>query len=121
MALFDLVEAGEKAETAVPVNPGKKPPSSGVEWLREEMDGYLEQMKQFHHMPVDEVFRLLSGWTARATELRIQLNRSDNQRASSFRTKEIEPFLEECERQFKFHSRIQATHELDLKMVRGQT
>lgn len=117
MAVFDLVE--ESTPKGV-VEISRRPQMSGIEALREEMDGYLEEMGGFHYMTPDEVFRLLSAWTARATELRIQLNRSDNQRANSFRTKEIEPFLEECERQFKFHSRIQATHEMDLKMVRGQ-
>lgn len=107
---------------SVPQTPAKKNQPSAVEKLRQELDTYLEQMQQFPTMMPDEIFRLLSGWTARATELRIQLNRSDNGRSNAFRTKEIDPFLEECERQFKFHSRIQASQEMEMRLVpRGQT
>lgn len=120
MVVLELAEADVTTRAATPKKEGRK--LSAVERLREELDGYLEQMQTFPNLMPEEVFRLLSAWTARGTELRIQLNRSDNQRSSSFRTKEIEPFLDECDRQFKFHSRIQASQEMDLKLVpRGQT
>lgn len=122
MASFELVEQGQsesvdRVEELVPVNRNL----SGVERLRAEIDGYLERMQELSDTSPEEVFRLLSGWTARGTELKIQLNRTDNQKSRSFRNGEIEPFLEECDRQFKFHSRIQASQEMDMKLVpRGQ-
>ncbi len=92
-----------------------------IDQLEDEVDHYLEKMQEFCDMQPDEVFLLLSAYTARATEIKIQLNRSDKARATSFRNRQIEPFLEECERQFKYHSRIQTTRELDFRISGGQT
>lgn len=98
-----------------------RPAQGGIEALREEFDSYMEEMREFHNMLPDEVFRLLSAWSARASELLVQLGRSDRQKFTAFKNREIMPFIEECDRQFKIHSRLQATYEMDLKMTRGQT
>lgn len=92
------------------------PSSSWQDKIEEEMDSYLEKMKSFCNMPSNEVLQLLSGFSARATELKIQLNRSEKAASKRFVEKQIDVFISECDRQFKVHSRIQAVQEFEAKM-----
>lgn len=101
-----------------------KPSSSNLstyEALREELDKYLERLQEFRSLELDEIFLILSSLTARATEIKIQLSRTDTSKSAGFRNKEIEPFLVECDRQFKYYSRMQTTRELDFKISGGAT
>lgn len=123
MTVIELEESGGRrsAPTGPNVPMQRKPASSDwIENLRSEIDSYMEQMQTFPGLPSDEIFLMLSAWTARATELRIQLSRSDTQKARSFNSKEIDPFLDECERQFRFHSRVQSYREQEFKLSGGQ-
>ena len=85
-----------------------------------ELDQYYAEMQDLCVMDPVEVFMKLSAFSARVSEMRSQLVRVDSRRSSSFRTKEVEPFLDECDRQFKIHSRIQAFREMELKMMGTQ-
>lgn len=93
------------------------------DWItnyQSELDAYFGVMTQFNMMDPAEVMMKLSSFSARASEMRAQLIRVDSRRSTAFRTREVDPFLEECDRQFKIHSRLQSFRELDWKMAGGQ-
>lgn len=83
---------------------------------QQELDEYFTEMKELHGYEPDQVFMRLAGWSARASEIRSQLVRAEGRRAQAFRTREIEPFLDEIDRQFRLHSRVQSVREWDLKL-----
>lgn len=89
--------------------------------IREELDSYLVALKQLNTMPPDEVFVTISGITARLAEIRVNLVRTDARRMTALRTKEVDPILEECDRQFRLHSRIQAVRQLEMDQTRHIT
>lgn len=89
--------------------------------IRDEIDGYLCTLKQLGSMPPDEVMLQLSGITARLTEIRTHLFRSDSRRFTALRTREIDPLLVEADRQFRLHSRVQAVRAFEWEVSgRGQ-
>ena len=88
--------------------------------MQGELDAYYVLMKQFNLMDTAEVLQQLSSWSARASEMRTQLVRVESRKSNAFRTREVDPFLDECDRQFKIHSRLQSLRELDWKMASGQ-
>lgn len=116
MALFSLeAETGTDVPTATPVE------GVGlVDNWRHELDAYYGVMREFAQMDVTDVLMALSSFSARAAEMRSYLVRRDDRRANALRTKEIDPFLEEVERQFRIHSRLQAVRELEARLVGGQ-
>lgn len=88
--------------------------------ILDEIDSYYRRMKEFNDLEPTEVLQLLSSFSARASEIRSVLQRVDSKRSYAVRTKHIDPFIEECDRQFKVHSRIQSIRETDFKLARGQ-
>ena len=50
--------------------------------------------------------------------IRTKIVRTENKRYSSFRTKEIEPFITECQFQFKVYSRMHSVTSLEWEMVK---
>lgn len=88
---------------------------------RAEIDAFYREMRKFDSMDLHSVFMRLSAFSARAAEMRTQLARDDSRRAASMRTKEIEPFLNDLEFQFKVHSRAHSVQEMDFKMSGGAT
>lgn len=93
---------------------------SRVDNVLDELDAYYRSMKEFNDIEATEVLQALSSFSARASEIRSQLQRVDSKRSYALRTKHIDPFIEECDRQFKIHSRIQSIRETDYKLARGQ-
>lgn len=89
--------------------------------LQEEIDGYFQEMLRFVDMEPDEIFMRLSAFSARASFIRSQIMRTQNRALTAFRTGEIDPFLTECDRQFKIWSRVFAVTSLDWNLARGQT
>jgi hypothetical protein len=83
---------------------------------RDEIDHYYLSMQQFEQCETDEIFMSLAGFSARASEVRTRLQRMQTRAATAFRTQEIDPFLEEVDRQFKLWSRVQAVREMDFKL-----
>jgi hypothetical protein len=79
-----------------------------VQTIRAEIDGYFCRLRQLNSLPPDAVFATLSAITARMGEIRLMLVRSDSRRMTALRTREVDPTIEECDRQFRLHSRIQA-------------
>lgn len=98
-------------------------PNRGVHWsqaLQEELDHYYVIMRTFKDgkRPPSEIFLCLSGWTARLSEVKGQLHRENTALASQLRIREVEPFIEECERQYKYHSRRFSGMEFNAKLDR---
>lgn len=109
MTAFELKQDGAEA--------------SGNDWLpklRKEIDSYYGEMKGFPNEFPDDIFLKLSSWTARMSEIRGKLTRSSRPAANRMRIDEVDPFINECDRQFKFHSRRQAVQEMDFKLI-GKT
>lgn len=101
---------------------GEKPkPVGRAYWrdvLQEEIDRYYELMRSFEseNMHPNDIFMYLSAWTARMSEVKGQLWRSNSTETSQIRIREVEPFIQECERQFKYHSRRFSGMEFDAKL-----
>lgn len=112
MAEIELVDAS--VITAAPALN-----ANDISGWRDELDHYFLSMQQFAQCEVDEIFMTLAGFSARASEIRSRLVRMQTRVSQSFRTQEIDPFLEECDRQFKLWSRVQAVREMDFKLSYG--
>lgn len=96
------------------------PEQEWVTAIHQELDDYLVELRSMRSKDPVEVFMTLSSITARLTEIRVICVRSESRRLTSLRTREIDPMIEECERQFRFHSRIQSTRQMDWDMAKGQ-
>ena len=79
-----------------------------IELWRKELLEYQMQMKNFRNMNIRQIFPILSAYSARASEIRMRVVRSPESRAQSFRTQEVDHFLESVQTQFKIWSRQQA-------------
>lgn len=84
--------------------------------IQVEVNDYLRRLKDLNASPPVEVFQTLSAISARVAEIRNRLVRTDNRRFTALRTKEIDPLIEEVDRQFKFHSRIQAVRDSEMRL-----
>lgn len=71
-------------------------------------------------MDPSDVFRNLAQFTARASEMRATIAEHETRQEAAFRIKVIDPFIEECDRQFKFHSRILSNEEMIAKLSGGR-
>lgn len=129
MAKTQLVSSLQNPPLGMPpagprLNPADVDPMVGVsiEQARQEIDDAFEDMKQFYEREPDEVIRLCSGHSARLSELRVRIQRVEDMRREwrNVRTREIEPALEELERQYVSASRLHSIRELDFRMAGGQ-
>lgn len=93
---------------------------TNVQVWREEIFGYYEVMKTFNDMDPSDVFRSLSAYSARASEIRAHIGEKESRTEAAFRIRVIDPFLEECDRQFKIHSRTLATDEMMARLAGGR-
>lgn len=105
-----------EAEMAVDGLPRK---SNSMEDWRLELASYLAEMQKFDGMDTTEVFLRLSAFSARAAEIRFSITGGESRRMHAFRTQGVDPFVEECDRQFKLHSRIQAIREMEFRISGG--
>lgn len=88
--------------------------------FQREVDEWYATMKTFAGMDPPEVLLNLSSWHARALEMRSNIMRSGSNRANGFRTKELDPFLEGCEFQFRVHSRLLTIRQHEWDLAKGQ-
>jgi cytosine/adenosine deaminase-related metal-dependent hydrolase len=73
-------------------------------------------------MEPDQVMRMSSAITARATELLVQLHRAEGKREwSRTRTMQVQPLLAELDRQFKIASRLLEVRRQDLQLETGRS
>lgn len=95
--------------------------ASVIAGARAALDQYYAKMRDFGETDISEILMALAAFSAYASELRGQLQRYDNRRLQSFRTKELDPFIEELDRQFKIWSRYQAVRDMEFRMSGGGT
>jgi hypothetical protein len=98
--------------------------SAEQQWVvevRAEIDDYMILLRKLRSLPPEQVFLELSGITARMAEIRMVCVRSESRRLAALRTREIDPLIEECDRQFRFHSRIQAVRSIEWDQTRNLT
>ena len=97
-----------------------EPARDRLDLWKAEIAGCYETMKRLVDMDPTEVFQSLSQFSARASEIRSQIGPVEGKREAAFRIRIIDPFIEECDRQFKIHSRIIAIHEMDARLAGGR-
>lgn len=89
--------------------------------VRGEIDDAFADMKTCHNQEPDIAMRLVQGHSARLSELRVRIQRIEDFKREwkAVRTREIEPALEELERQYTIASRLHSVRELDWKIESG--
>ena len=61
----------------------------------------------------------IASYAAYASEMRGRVVRSESRRMQAFRTRELDPFLDQCEFQFKVWSRYQSVRQMEYDLTRG--
>lgn len=121
MTVLELTaDANEPLATPVASAHRPEPVSAEVSVIRSlqgELDTYYAQMRAFQRDDVTEVFMALAAFTARASEVRGYLSRQSSKRIDSFRTRELDPFIDECDRQFRVWSRMQSVRQLEADLT----
>ena len=92
---------------------------SKVGGWRAEIDAFYETMQHFNNADMSEILGHLSSFSARMSAVRSQIVRSESRMMNNFRTKEIDPFLEECDRQYKIWSRQLTVLQNEWEMTKG--
>lgn len=112
------VPAGPRLNTA-DVDPTV---AASIDEVRGEIDDAFADMRDFYTKEPDEIIRMCSGHSARLSELRVRIQRVEDLRREwrNVRTREVEPALEELERQYVSASRLHSIRELDFRMSGGQ-
>lgn len=90
---------------------------SQLEEWRTELDTYHGEMAQFISCDPSEIFRKLAAYSARASYIRGQVMRVDNRALTTFRTKELDPFITTLDYQFKVWSRYQTTVQMEWEIA----
>lgn len=122
----EILELGPSTGTALKTVDPKRiavtpdPEKNLIDQFWDEIFQYYKVMKEFNEMDASEVFGSLSAFSARASEMRAYCNRSDSKRSQNLRLKAIDPFIEECDRQFKYHSRNLSTQEAEMRLSGGR-
>lgn len=113
---------GEVDTPAPEFSNGHRPDPAGdaVTVIQSEVDDYLGRLKSLNSLSAAEAFMTLSAISARLAEIRNRLIRVDNRRFTALRTKEIDPLIDEVDRQFKFHSRIAAVRQMEWDATTGR-
>lgn len=86
-----------------------------------ELDDIYANLPGFPGMEPDQVLLMCSGWLARLTGIRADLQRAGTTKANALRTKEIDPLIDALDQQFKIHSRLISMRELDFKITGPMT
>ena len=89
------------------------------EAFRKEFDEYFEIMTTFPGMDPSEILMTISAFSARASQIRMHIVRDEDKLLGLFRTREIDPFLQECDRQFKIWSRLVSIKQIEWDASRG--
>lgn len=115
MAEFTLTDDPFAAEIAM------EPARTGniVDDLRIELDAYYSEIHKFENYDLVTIFQRLAAISGRASEMRSVLTRNESRRGASFRTKEVEPFIDELDRQYRLWSRVQSVRDFEFKLSGG--
>lgn len=86
---------------------------------RPELVKYLKEMYDFKDNPdTTEILKKLSGFSARASLMRNVVIKSPLDEIVRFRLDEIDPFIQEVDRQFKIYSRIISSNQFELDLTK---
>ena len=93
-----------------------------VNSVQAEVDDAFEDMKTFHTREPDEIMRMASGHSARLSEIRVKIMRVEDMQPQwrQVRMRQVEPAIEELQRQYTIASRLFSVRELDWKMEAGE-
>jgi len=93
-----------------------------IDTVRVEVDDAFHDMKTFHNLEPDEIMRMCGGHSARLSEIRVRIQRIEDWKREwkNIRTREIEPAIEELDRQYTIASRLHSIRELDYKLETGE-
>lgn len=128
MAVTKLVRTGD-AQSAQPPRPMPMDITAwndviggSIQTVRGEIDDAFEDMRTFHNLEPDECMRLTGGHSARLSEIRVRIMRVEDwdREWRNIRLREVEPALEELERQWRNASRLLSARELDWRMESGE-
>lgn len=108
-----------QVQAAPGVDPANSDEASVISAARRELDGYYVEMRHFDGFDVTDIFQKIAAWSGRAAELRSHLVRQESRRAATFRTRELEPFLEQLDFQFRIYSRLQSVRQMEADLSRG--
>lgn len=93
---------------------------NSIEGIRKELDVFFDIMNGFVALDSSEIFEKLAGFTARASYIRSQIMRMpESKMMTNFRTKELDPFIDECDRQFKIWSRAFSVQSHEWEITKG--
>lgn len=96
------------------------PVNDAVLIIQSEINDYLTRLKELNSQPATEVFMTLSAISARLAEIRNRLVRTETRRFVALRTREVDPLIEEVDRQFKMHSRIASVRQMEWDATTGR-
>lgn len=93
-----------------------------IDTIRVEVDDAFSDMREFHRLEPDEIMRMCGGHSARLSEIRVRIQRIEDWKREwrNVRMREVEPAIEELERQYTIASRLHSIRELDYKMEAGE-
>lgn len=85
-----------------------------------EIDMMLRTVRDFWQWEPDQVMRAVAALSARCTELYVQLHRVEGKSREwrKVRTQQVNPLLEELERQYRLASRAVEVRRQDLELSR---
>lgn len=82
--------------------------------VRSEIDEYYTAMiEEFPRQNAADNMAALAAYTARMSYIRTISVRNPDKTMQNLRTKEVDPFITECDRQFKVWSRIVSVSEIE--------
>jgi len=90
------------------------------EHIEDELDLMLQTIRGFWNSEPDQVMREVSAMSARLTELWVHLHRieSRDRTYKQIRTMQVNPMLEELDRQFRLASRTVEIRRQDLELMK---
>lgn len=83
---------------------------------RDEILAYLKNMSELSEHDEEQIFVNLAGWSARASYIRSYLILDSSRSYQAFRTGIVDPFIQECDRQFKVWSRYASIKQMQWEM-----
>lgn len=89
---------------------------------REELDEVIDHAKSFFQLQPDETMRLVLGYSARLSEVRVRVYRVEDRSPlwKLFRTRELETVIDELKRQYDGASRLESVRSLDWQIETGK-
>lgn len=90
-----------------------------VEAYKSELDDMRATVTGYPNRDPSEILASIAGLAGRLAEIRAHLYRSNSQRCTALRTREVDPLRDDLDLQFRIHSRRIALLEWELKLSGG--